>query len=134
MQADPQAFREKLYEHIPQIIFALLPMFALLLKLVYVRSKAFYIQHIVFAFYFHSFIFSVLIFIRLLNWTTGNLLSGYADLLVFAIPVNLYFGMRRVYRQSRLKTLLKFSFLGLSYGVLLIVAGLAALYVVILFL
>ena len=43
-----------LFDHIPQMMFLLLLVFALLLKAVYLFSPFHYLQHLVFALHFHS--------------------------------------------------------------------------------
>ncbi len=134
MKSNPQPFFDKIREHRPKVIFILLPVFALLLKLMYVRSKIFYSQHIVFAFYFHAFIFFILLITDLLELTGWSFLQSYADVLVLAIPINLYLGLKQVYRQSRGKTLTKFLLLVASYGIVFLVVILLATLTLILFL
>ncbi len=131
VKTDPQLFFDKLREHTPQIIFLLLPLFALLLKLIYIRSNIYYIQHIVFTFYFHSYIFFVLLLITLLNSAGSSVIADYADLLIFAVPFNLYRGMVRAYGQSRGKTFVKFTLLGCAYGAVLIAAVAVTVFVLI---
>jgi hypothetical protein len=131
VKSNPQLVFDKLREHTPQIIFLLLPIFALLLKIIYIRSNIYYIQHIVFTFYFHSYAFFVLLLIALLNSTGWSIIASYAELLVFAIPFSLYRGMVRVYGQSRGKTFIKFTLLGCAYGVVLIAAVAATVFVLI---
>ena len=131
LKTNPQLFFDGLHDHAPQIVFLLLPVFALLLKLIYLRSKSYYIEHIVFSFYFHSYVYLILLLIVLLNSTGWPFVSNYADVLFLAIPVNLYQGMKRVYRQSRGKTLIKFSILIGVYGLVLVVAAIAAVFVLI---
>jgi hypothetical protein len=53
LKTNPQLFFDAIKDHAPQVVFLLLPVFALLLKLIYLRSKNYYIEHIVFSFYFH---------------------------------------------------------------------------------
>lgn len=121
-KTDPQLFFDKLHKHTPQIIFLLLPLFALLLKLIYIRSNIYYIQHIVFTFYFHSYVFFVLLLITLLDSIGWSVVANYTSLLIIAIPLSLYRGMARVYGQSRGKTFVKFTLLGCAYGAVLITA------------
>jgi hypothetical protein len=130
-ESDPQLLFDKLREHTPQIIFLFLPLFALLLKLIYIRSNIYYIQHIVFTFYFHSYVFFVLLLLALLNSTGWSVIASYADMLIFAIPLSLYRGMVRVYGQSRGKTFVKFTLLGCAYGVVLIAAVAVTVFVLI---
>ncbi|MDD8017681.1 MAG: DUF3667 domain-containing protein [Bacteroidota bacterium] len=122
MQANPKIFLDKIKEHAPQIVFILLPFFALVMKLLYVRSNVFYIQHIIFAFNFHAFIFFTMLLIVILQNIGVDMLIKDAGWLFAAIPFNLYFGMRRVYGQSHAKTFIKFSMLGAMYSVMVIIA------------
>ena len=131
VKANPQLFFDGLHDHAPQVVFVLLPIFALLLKLVYLRSKNYYIEHIVFSFYFHSYVYLILLFIVLLNSTGWPFVSDYADVLFLAIPLNLYQGMKRVYRQSGGRTLIKFSLLTSAYSCVLIAAAVATVFVLI---
>ena len=131
LKANPGAFTASLREHAPQVVFLLLPVFALLLQLMYLRSKVFYFQHIVFAFFFHSYIFFILFCVEVLSWSGPELVSDSAFLFYLAIPANLYLGMRRVYKQSRIMTSLKFIALGVLYLVVLTAALAAAVFVVI---
>ena len=131
LKADPEAFTTSLREHAPQVIFFLLPIFALLLQLVYLRSKVYYFQHIVFAFFFHSYMFFILFLVELLSWSGSGVVSDNAFLIYLAIPAHLFLGMRRVYKQSRIITSIKFILLGSMYLVVLIAALAAAVFVVI---
>jgi hypothetical protein len=134
MKTNPQLFFDKLHEHTPHIIFLMLPIFALLLKLMYIRSNVFYIQHIVFTFYFHSFVFFILLFSTLIGHSGIDFMADYSDFLVILIPFYLYTGMRRVYKQSRGKLVTKFLLLGGSYSILLLAAIISAVFILISFL
>ncbi|MBI2430340.1 MAG: DUF3667 domain-containing protein, partial [Ignavibacteriales bacterium] len=116
LKENPQLFFDKLKEYRPKIIFLLLPVFALLLKLLYVRSKILYIRHLVFAFYIHSFVFFILLCMNLLDLTGIKFLSSASTLLLLFLPANLYFGLQRVYGQTWMKTFIKFSLLTAAYG------------------
>ena len=131
LKKNPQLFYDKLHQHTPQVIFLLLPVFALLLKVLYVRSGTYYIQHIIFSFYFHAYIFFILFLSSLLESTRWTGASDLALLLDLAIPLSLYFGMKRVYGQSRGKTFLKFSLLSFAYGCVLIAAVAVTVFVVV---
>lgn len=129
MKDNPQLFFDKMKEYRPKIIFVLLPVFALLLKMLYFRSKVLYVRHLVFAFYFHAFVFFILFFIDLLDLTGVEFLDSYSGVLLLAIPANLYFGMKRVYQQSSGKTLIKLSLLITSYTVTFFFAFFIAMFI-----
>ena len=115
LKENPQLFFDSVLEHAPQVVFVLLPIFALILKMLYVRSKTYYFKHLVFSFHFHAFVFLVLLCITVLDVIGNEFISANSDLLILAIPLNLFMGMRRVYGQGRAKTLLKLLMLGSAY-------------------
>ena len=68
-----------LIEDTPKVLFLLLPLCALLLKLVYVRSGKYYVEHFVFALHSHAFAFGVFILMWLsttLKWVSVGVLYG----------------------------------------------------------
>jgi len=78
-------------------MFFLMPLFALLLKLLYRQSERLYLSHFIFALHFHAFVFLVLIARFLIYIITESQLS--AVLLVF-IPLYLFRGLKRVYSEN----------------------------------
>ena len=52
---DPDSFVDMLMDHLPQMMFLLLPIFALLLRVCYLFSPFYYLEHLVFSLHFHSF-------------------------------------------------------------------------------
>lgn len=108
-------------ENLAKIMFLLLPVAALLLKLLYIRRRRLYIEHLIFSLHLHAFIFSLLVvtvFIdaRLVWWLVSILSLVY-----------LFVSMRRVYEQSRFKTSVKMGFLLVSYGLTVALAMTLAL-------
>lgn len=109
-------FREILGSFIhefPKALFISLPVFALILKLLYFRRKQFYyVDHGIFA--VHLFIFSFLILLvffgvsqirTLLGWSW----LGWVNAVVLIYPFFYFYkAMRRFYGQSRAKTVLKY--------------------------
>jgi hypothetical protein len=104
-----RTFGEKLQDNIPKMIFLLLPIFALLLKLLYLRRDFFYSEHLVFSVFFYDFLFLVGI-IGLLCSTTSWLNWINAIIFIYAFYY-LYKAMRGVYGQSKFKTAVKFMLL-----------------------
>ncbi len=88
-----------------------MPVFALLLKLLYRRSERLYLSHLIFALHFHAFVFLVLIARLLIYIITESQLS--AVLLVF-IPLYLFQGLKRVYSEKFFMIFVK------SFGLFLI--------------
>jgi hypothetical protein len=117
-----QIFAKEVVEQIPKIMFLLLPIFALILKLLYVRRKYLFVEHLIFALHIHTLVFLlVLVAILIPKW---YIISSMA-LLIF---IQLFRALRRVYQQSIPKTLFKMFLLVNMYGfALMIASGLLAL-------
>ena len=57
---DGEAFGGKLLDNVPAALIALLPLMALVLKMLYPLSKRYYVEHVLFVVDFHAFIFLIL--------------------------------------------------------------------------
>lgn len=111
--ANPATLNATMTEWIPRVLFLLLPLFALLLQLVYWgRRKTFYfVDHLVFSLNFHSFGFVLLLVGALL----AQLLPAIPVLVIGALALHMFLAMRRVYRQGWLATGVKFATVGAIY-------------------
>ena len=114
---DPQEFLDRSVDNAPFSMFVLLPFYALLLKLVYIRSGKYFVEHVVFALHLHSLAF-LLLTVQVLLPADSVLEDVQTGLLVLFF-VYYYLSLRRFYNQSRLKTVLKYCFLVLAYSVLM---------------
>lgn len=102
-----------LLHSIPQILFISLPLFALLLKLLYSRHKQYYyVNHAIFTIHLFVFVFIALLFIFGINKieaATGFGWLGYlSGIMIFYIFFYSYKAMRNFYQQRRAKTITKF--------------------------
>jgi hypothetical protein len=97
-------------EELPKVMFLLLPIFALMLKLLYVLKKRPYIEHFVFALHLHAF--SFLLFIPLLLYRSGAV----GTLVSIVIPIYTFVAMKRVYDQGYAMTFLKWVALAFTYS------------------
>ncbi len=96
-------------------MFLILPIFALILKVLYIRKKIYYINHLIFSLHAHTILFLYLLFAILFpKWYV-------ITPVVFGIWVHLFFSMRNVYKQSRFMTMLKLNSLLFLYTVPLII-------------
>ncbi len=102
-------FWMELLNQTPKLMFLLLPVFALILKLLYARRKILYINHLIFSLHAHTVIFIYLIIANIFpRW--------YIILLMIAgIWLHLFFAFRKVYQQSRWKTFFKLNTLLIIY-------------------
>ncbi len=113
-----------------QMVWAVLlvvPFIALLLKILYVRHRRYYVEHFVFTLYVHSFTFSVFILALLADtWLDDGLSYAYA---AGAITLFLYLSLGKVYPQHWFKTLVKFLVIGTVYQFVLLFTFLLVLIV-----
>ncbi len=100
----------------PKMLFISLPLFALLLKLLYIRRKQFYYaDHGIFAIHLYIFSFIALLFyfgIQKLKDISGwSWLNWLNTILFFFSLFYFYKAMRNFYRQRRAKTIVKYTLL-----------------------
>src|SRR5262249_47998000 len=122
-------FVKTLVSNLPYMMLCCVPLFALVLKLLYIRRRIFYIDHLVYALHIHSFAYVGLILIGLLTMAVGRVASGaiagwLIALFWIAFAVQIFLSIRRVYRQGWVKTVIKFWLGGAVYLVILLL-GLA---------
>ncbi|MGV3545890.1 MAG: DUF3667 domain-containing protein [Pedobacter sp.] len=128
---DPSAkIGEDMIKYIPKMMFLLLPLFALILKLVYIRKNRYYYEHLIYSFHTHSAIFLSFILVKILSWLTGFAfdISGWLQFagLVY-ITWYIYRSLRTFYGSSRWVTILKFLFLNFCYSILLMLCFLGVI-------
>lgn len=110
----------------PQMLFISLPLFALVLQLLYIRRKQYYYtNHLIFSVHLYIFIFIVLLVIIGLNQLKDNLHWDWINWIIGLLFVSLFYyeyrSMRNFYRQGRGKTVLKFLLLNLFHYFIMIV-------------
>lgn len=115
---------------VPSALFVLVPVFALLLRLMYVRGGRGYLEHLVVALYSHVFMLLALMagFVLLLaaaglgRQAGGPLLDAGQAVLGLVVPLYLLLMQRRVYGQRWRVTVPKYLMLGAAYFVLVMLA------------
>lgn len=121
IQRNPRAFIKTMLDNIPSMMLIFLPLIALILKFLYIFSRRYYVEHLMFSLHFHSAVFLLLLlwilFIELAEtWTRLAVLVPWSSAAVWIyIPVYLYKSMRRVYGQGHWMTSFKFIMLFFSY-------------------
>ena len=101
------------------LIILLLPLFALILKILYIRRSFYYVEHLIFSIHFHCFAFLIL--------SIGNILFSciampdeFEVYLFLGVFIYFFIAMKKMYGQSWKLTFLKFNLWGASYTVLLV--------------
>ena len=107
------AIMDKLMHSLPQILFITLPLFAFLLKLLYLRRKQFYyVNHAIFTIHLFVFVFIALLITFGIGKLNDTLHYGWLSFLNTIIVLFIFFynykAMRNFYQQGRAKTIAKF--------------------------
>jgi hypothetical protein len=139
IRKDPKPFLLGAFGMLPQVLFLLMPLFALLLKLFYIFKRRLYMEHLIVALHSHSFIFLAMLLLTVLgllrSWAEGAApwLASLLGVVVFCLgwwlPIYLLIMQKRVYRQGWILTVLKYLSIGLCYSILVGI-GIAVAFVV----
>ena len=112
------------FNQLPFVIFFFLPVFALFVKLLYIRRKFTYTDHLIFLFHTQTMFFVV--------YGVGIIIDeifdiNYATLiLTFLFLFYLYKALRTFYNQRRLKTIVKFFILNSIFFILAFIGAIFA--------
>nr|WP_294995794.1 DUF3667 domain-containing protein [uncultured Sediminibacterium sp.] len=112
-KASMRAITNKFIHLFPQMLFVSLPLFALLLQLLYTRRKQFYyVNHIIYSIHLYCAIFIIILtglwVNSLFTWSTHKENDWISGLFTIAGFFYLYKSMRNFYGQRRGKTILKY--------------------------
>ncbi|MEQ9440061.1 MAG: DUF3667 domain-containing protein [Cyclobacteriaceae bacterium] len=128
-QKDLDVFAGFVLQNMPIMMFLLIPLFALLLKLFYIRKKKrLYVQHLTHALHLHAFILfllSLLLVLYLIFDINGTLRIWINLVAALLLLVYVFFSFRRIYQQGWFKTMLKLFLIGIVYFYVLFFFGLS---------
>ena len=127
---DPDLLKNAILKSIPAALLVLVPVFALLLKIAYMRRGRLYLEHLTVALYSHAFLCIGILGVCALTWLQNTssiaafdtVLSVLKGLLWAWLPVYLLLTQRQAYGQGWLRTTLKFGVLGAVYATVLMFA------------
>ncbi|MEJ5961745.1 DUF3667 domain-containing protein [Pedobacter immunditicola] len=123
MKSFPDAeerIKKQILSNIPKLMFVLLPLFALILKLVYWTTKKYYYEHLIYSFHVHSALFLSVLATIFLQWLTGfffDISTLLTWLCIIYMLWYIYRSLRTFYGSTRWLTLTKMWFLFVSYTV-----------------
>ena len=97
----------------------LIPLLAIVLKLLYIRHPYYYMEHLVFAFHLHAFVFllSGLVLLGTYSLAESDLSAFSANLALLSL-VYIWLSMKRMYGQRIIKTSVKFVLFSMLYMML----------------
>ena len=117
---DPRRALDNLIENAPIAAFVLLPVYALMLKIIYFGTRRYYVEHMVFALHLHAFAF--------LMFSALMLIPDSWDAAAFSLFLLYYFlALKRYYGESVWRTGFKYLVLLTGYSILLLPAVLAVM-------
>lgn len=131
IREDPSEFISDSLEYITAFLLLMMPLMAVIQKILYIRSKHFYVEHFILTLHNHTF----LVLVALISFPLGAaesssiwIINWPASLLAIAMNLwmvtYLFLSMKRFYSGGYLLTALKFITATVTYSVLL-AAGLA---------
>jgi hypothetical protein len=113
-KADAKGVPSKVWEgtnhvikNLKYVTFFLLPVYGFLFKLLYIRRKSFYVDHLVYMMHVQSFIYTVLSIIFLLTLLLPVPLDMVRRISVLILFIYLVISLRYLYHQAWWKTVLK---------------------------
>src|SRR5438309_8315877 len=117
-------FITTLFSNLPYMMLCCIPLFALVLKVLYVRKRVFYIDHLVYALHIHSFAYLAIMLIVLITIGLNRSIPGaFAGWIIAALWITfaaqIFLSIRRVYRQGWFFTVFKFFLGGFAYLIVL---------------
>ncbi|SDL30247.1 Protein of unknown function [Catalinimonas alkaloidigena] len=121
LHAEQHSFVDQFFQIISVAMFFLMPIFAFWLWLLYRRSSRYYFEHLIFAIYFHSLVFLLMIVqagVELIP-AIGELINALIGLLIL---VYLLLALKQAYQQGWGRTVAKFFLLLMVYGLTLLVS------------
>jgi hypothetical protein len=113
-------FVETLRSNLSTMMLFCIPLFAFVLKILYLRQKRFYIEHLVYALNIHAFFYLAVMIVVFISLGLVRLIPGTPQVLLtiflsFLVGAQVFLSIRRVYRQSWFMTAVKFAVGGLIY-------------------
>jgi Protein of unknown function (DUF3667) len=127
-------FISTLFSNLPYMMLCCIPLFAFVLKVLYLRRRILYIDHLIYALHIHTFAYVGIILIVLatigLNRMAPAPIAGWSvALLWIAFVLQIFLSIRRVYRQGWFISIIKFLFGGFVYLIVLSFALAATFFV-----
>ena len=127
-------FIATLFSNLPYMMLCCIPLFAFVLKVLYIRRHVFYIDHLVYALHIHTFFYTGIMLIVLATMGLRRIapptLAGWIIAFLWLLfVVQIFLSIRRVYRQGWFMSTLKFFVGGFVYMIVLFLALAATFFI-----
>lgn len=121
--SDPNLFFVAVFKYFSWGLFAVMPVFALLLMMFFGRKGYYYTAHLTMSLNLHTFLFLILL-LGLLIRIVFHSLPGFVVLILFLVfSVYEFIGIRRMYRKKFVRTLFFTGFMNFIYFMLFLVVS-----------
>ena len=118
-RADDEQIVQFILKNLPLMMLVLIPLFALVLKVLYIRRKQeLYIKHLIHGLHLHSFAYFIYgISLIIIHYIISNedYQVTFAFISFIGVSTYTYISFLKVYKQKWLKTLIKFNLVGIVY-------------------
>ncbi len=111
---DLGGFNKFIFTNLTWLLISLIPFFALILKLIYIRRRIFYLEHLVFLLH----LFTALIYCVIVSLSVGQIPGGKSPAIVFIVLILIgfpYTAFLLYYKQHFLKTFIKYILIGILF-------------------
>ncbi|MBK6263597.1 DUF3667 domain-containing protein [Marivirga sp. S37H4] len=117
--------------NLPIMMFILLPLFGLFLMLLHLKSKKFYVEHLIHAIHLHAFAYFLygIGIVLIFNINMGEMQGWIFFICFVAVSLYAFLSVKKMYKNGLVKAFVKFCVLGLFYFLLLMSAVALELYV-----
>ncbi len=126
-----EAIVEGFKHNFPKMMFLLLPLFAWFLKIAFRKNRKYYVEHLIYSFHLHCFVFLFLTFIMLIKMALPDSWRSVSDLLglfgFITIIWYLYRSLKTIYNRSRFRTVTKMLGISVVYFVSFMICVLGVL-------
>jgi len=127
-------FITTLFSNLPYMMLCCIPLFAFVLKVLYVRRRIFYIDHLIYALHIHTFFYTAIMLIVFATMGLDRVIPGaFAGWIIGALwitfVIQIFLSIRYVYRQGWFLSTLKFFTGGFIYMIVLFLALAATFFI-----
>ena len=100
-----QQYYQRLVRNFSYSLFFFMPVFAMILKLLYIRRHQFYTEHLIFSIHFHTFAFLTIFFFLWIDYFQDAFNIAWLSALI--IPIYLLVATKVVYQQGWIRSMIK---------------------------
>ncbi len=118
-------FLHSMMENFPYMMLACVPLFAFVLKTLYIFRRVLYIDHLIYALHIHSFAYLATLVIGFIAFGLKRGAPGFEALALFILisiaVIQIFLSIRKVYRQGWIMSLFKFGLGAFAYLFILLI-------------